>query len=127
MSVDEQIAAPPLPVVAAIVRAVAGLIIEVELPDGRCVSCGRVKGLPPVQPGNAVLILSLPDRHLVTAVIDDGSPDELVIEAGRQLTIRCGAGSLTIRHDGRVLIKGLDIVTRASRANRIKGGQVVVN
>jgi hypothetical protein len=54
-------------------------------------------------------------------------PDELVIEARKNLTIRCGEGSITLRGDGKVLIKGKDLVSRAQRMNRVKGGAVAIN
>lgn len=54
-------------------------------------------------------------------------PDELVIEAGRSLTLRVGEGSITIRQDGRILIKGKDLVSHAKGINRIRGGAVAVN
>jgi len=54
-------------------------------------------------------------------------PDELVLEAGRSLTLRVGDGSITIRADGKVLIKGKDLVSHAQRMNRIKGGAVAIN
>ncbi|SRR6266545_6430161 len=54
-------------------------------------------------------------------------PDELVIEAKHSLTLRVGAGSITIREDGKILIKGKDLVSHAQRLNRIKGGAVQIN
>ena len=53
--------------------------------------------------------------------------DELVIEAKNNLTIKCGQSSITLRSDGKVLIKGKDLVSRAQRMNRIKGGAVAIN
>jgi hypothetical protein len=62
---------------------------------------------------------------------DDGAaaslPDELVIEARTSLTLRVGDGSITIREDGRILIKGKDLVSHAKRLNRIRGGSVTIN
>lgn len=55
------------------------------------------------------------------------TPDSLVIEARENLTLRCGDGSITIRKDGRILIKGKDLVSHAQRANRIRGGSVAIN
>ncbi len=55
------------------------------------------------------------------------SPDELVIEAKHSLTLRVGSGSITIREDGKILIKGKDLVSHAQRLNRIKGGAVQIN
>lgn len=53
--------------------------------------------------------------------------DELVLEARSQLTLKCGAGSITLRGDGKVLIKGKDLVSHAQRVNRVKGGAVAIN
>ena len=54
-------------------------------------------------------------------------PDELVVEAKQQLTFKCGEGAITLRGDGKILIKGKDLVSRAQRTNRIKGGAVAIN
>ena len=56
-----------------------------------------------------------------------GTQDELVIEAKKNLTLKCGEGSITIREDGKILIKGKDLVSHAQRMNRIKGGSVSIN
>ncbi len=53
--------------------------------------------------------------------------EELVLEAKKQLTLKCGSGSITIREDGKILIKGKDLVSHAQRLNRIKGGAVQIN
>ena len=54
-------------------------------------------------------------------------PDELVLEAKENLTLKCGDGSITLRADGKILIKGKDLVSHAQRVNRIKGGAVSIN
>ncbi len=54
-------------------------------------------------------------------------PDECLIEAKQSLTLRVGDGSITIRADGKILIKGRDLVSHAQRVNRIKGGSVSIN
>lgn len=56
-----------------------------------------------------------------------GSQNELVIEAKKNLILKCGEGSITIREDGKILIKGKDLVSHAQRMNRIKGGSVSIN
>ena len=61
-----------------------------------------------------------------TSVVDR-EPPELVIEATHNLTLKCGDGSITIRDDGRILIKGKDLVSHAQRVNRIRGGSVEIN
>jgi hypothetical protein len=54
-------------------------------------------------------------------------PETLLLEAASELTLRVGDGSITIRADGKVLIKGKDLVSHAARVNRIKGGSVSIN
>ena len=54
-------------------------------------------------------------------------PDTLVLEAERELTLRVGDGSITLRADGKILIQGKDLVSHAQRMNRIKGGSVSIN
>jgi hypothetical protein len=56
-----------------------------------------------------------------------GAPDRLLIEAKDGLTLRVGDGSITLRSDGKILIKGKDLVSHAKRMNRIKGGAVSIN
>ena len=54
-------------------------------------------------------------------------PEVLVLEAKSSITLRVGEGSITIREDGKILIKGKDLVSHAQRMNRIKGGAVSIN
>lgn len=54
-------------------------------------------------------------------------PDEIVLEARKGLTLKVGEGSITLREDGRVLIRGRDLVSHARRLNRIRGGSVSIN
>ena len=58
---------------------------------------------------------------------DDGVPAEVVVEASDVLVLRVGDGSITLTADGRILIKGTDLVSHASRLNRVKGGAVAIN
>jgi hypothetical protein len=53
--------------------------------------------------------------------------ETLVLEAKHSLTLRVGDGSIVIREDGKILIKGKDLVSHAQRMNRIKGGAVSIN
>jgi hypothetical protein len=59
--------------------------------------------------------------------VKEETPDELLIEARSNLTLKCGEGSITLRADGKILIKGKDLVSRAQRTVRIKGGTVAIN
>lgn len=51
----------------------------------------------------------------------------LIIDAEQELILRCGTASIHLRRDGKVVVKGTEIVSRASGANKIKGGVVNIN
>ncbi len=86
---------------------------------------------PALASGDAVLVWLGPEDDTGVVLGRIGAPrcapDELVIEARKNLTIRCGEGSITLRGDGKILIKGKDLVSRAQRMNRVKGGAVAIN
>ena len=89
------------------------LLLECDGPGGRAIVLGRI--------GTSQTQLKRP------AEAKEHVPDELVIEAKKNLTLKCGAGSITIREDGKILIKGKDLVSHAQRMNRIRGGSVSIN
>jgi hypothetical protein len=82
--------------------------------------------LPGVEGKPAVILGRFGPSH-AQAAPSRGPQDEVVIEAAKTLTLRCGDGSITIREDGKILIKGKDLVSHATRLNRIKGGAVQIN
>lgn len=53
--------------------------------------------------------------------------EQEVIEASRELVLRCGKASITLRSDGTVQIHGRDITSWARRRQRIRGGSVNIN
>lgn len=79
----------------------------------------------PGEPAHPPLAATLPAPR--TDGDPDAVPESLVIEARRDLTLRVGEGSITLRADGRILIQGRDLVSSARRLNRIKGGAVSIN
>ena len=54
-------------------------------------------------------------------------PENLVIEAKKQLDLKCGQSSIVMRRDGKLVVKAVDVVSRAKRNNKIKGGSVHIN
>ena len=52
---------------------------------------------------------------------------EIVIEAGDGLTFRCGEASIRITRDGKIVIRGEHILSRAQGTQRIKGGSIAIN
>jgi hypothetical protein len=55
----------------------------------------------------------------------DGKMVELT--AQDTLTLRCGKASITLARDGKIVIRGMHVVTHAEGVNRIKGGSVQLN
>ena len=51
----------------------------------------------------------------------------VVFEAEREIVLRCGRSSITLSRDGKIRIRGTDLLTRSSGGNRIKGGSVQIN
>jgi hypothetical protein len=49
------------------------------------------------------------------------------IEGKDEIVLRCGKASITLRRNGRVVIRGTYVETRSSGTNRIKGGAVLIN
>jgi hypothetical protein len=119
-------------------------MVLVAFSDGDVASCAchvlTTNGAPPMLRSEDAVLVLLPgsdeDRGVVLGRVGpyvepepqaEHPPDELVIEARKGLTLRCGDGSVSIREDGKILIKGKDLVSHARRMNRIKGGAVAIN
>lgn len=51
----------------------------------------------------------------------------LVFEGQEEIVLRCGLGSLTIRANGQIIVKGTRLVSRASETNKIRGASVQIN
>ena len=75
--------------------------------------------------GGDLLILGLVRPPLRVAEADGTAPR--VIEAKSTLTLRCGKASVTLHADGRIAIRGEELLSRARGANRVQGGSVQLN
>lgn len=66
------------------------------------------------------------DRHApqVDAQVDGR---RVRIFAQDEIVLECGSASITLRHNGRVVIRGEYVETYSEGTNRIKGGQVRIN
>ena len=49
------------------------------------------------------------------------------LTAREEIVLQCGESSITLKHNGRVIIRGAYVETHASGTNRIKGGNVRIN
>jgi len=53
--------------------------------------------------------------------------ERVVLSADREIELRCGKSSLILRADGKVVLRGENVVSSASGPNRIRGGSVQIN
>jgi hypothetical protein len=51
----------------------------------------------------------------------------VVIEGREEIVLRCGQASITLRRNGRIVVRGTYVETHAQGVNRIKGGSVRIN
>lgn len=51
----------------------------------------------------------------------------IVLEGQDEIVLRCGEASITLRRNGRIVVRGAYVETRAKGVNRIKGGSVQIN
>ncbi|PTL77835.1 DUF6484 domain-containing protein [Vitiosangium sp. GDMCC 1.1324] len=76
---------------------------------------------------DAVLEASLPTpapQQPMEAHVDG---KQVVIEGKDEIVLQCGQASITLRRNGKVIIKGTYIETHSEGVNRIKGGSVHFN
>jgi hypothetical protein len=87
--------------------------------------------VPPTKPGTRGCVLGRVGRYVPPADAEAGAteamPEVMVVQAEQQLVLTCGESQIILRHDGKVLIKGIDVVSRATRTQKIKGGSVQIN
>ncbi len=97
------------------------LLVAVGGNRRQLVVCGVIARARAARPNQVAEAASAPPQ---TARIDGR---RVVLEAADEIVLQCGQGSLTLTADGRIVIKGVDIVSRARRTNKIKGGTVNIN
>ena len=118
---------------ATLSRAVAtrqGVALVFENGDGRL---PIVLGLLQEAPSPLHELLGSENRPAAPAAAEappieanvDGK--RIVFTAEREITLKCGEASLTLRRDGKILLRGTYVETYARGLNRIKGAQVKIN
>jgi len=53
--------------------------------------------------------------------------ERIVIAAEKEILLRCGEASILLTRDGKVYVRGANLLSRSSGPNRIKGGSVRIN
>jgi hypothetical protein len=113
------------------------IVVAIDGFPGERFTCDWLETPPggrlPLREGDQVLVLVPEDPRGKGCVLGKVGPYQvpdrrkLVLDADEELTIRCGEGSITIRKSGKVLVKGLEIVSHSKGANRIRGGSIQLN
>lgn len=104
---------------------VAGLlhrrIVRAAAPSPEC-------GVAPGRSASTAVASTPPagaDRDAPLAVSLDGRTVSL--QAAERIELRCGDSALVMTADGRVVIRGANLVSRASETNKIRGAAVLIN
>jgi hypothetical protein len=101
----------------------AGREVLVFLDGGR-MEKPVIVGLLELETAEAVTVHSTGHKPETAA----GSRQERVlIEALAELVLKCGTGSITLRKDGKIILRGTHLLSRSSGPIRIKGGHVEIN
>jgi hypothetical protein len=102
---------------------VPALLAVDEAAGGDVVIMGLVHDTAEAQPASTRTLLdqTLPLR----GVSADGK--RVVIAASEEVVLQCGRGSITLEASGRVVIKGTELLSKASGGNRIRGATVNIN
>lgn len=128
------LAAPDAVVIRAALAAERALVVRAAGEPGQLVLMGLLRDRVEIreEAGDAEVLPEPVQEQLAPAPAE--RPDEAVIdgktvrfEARDEIVLRCGQGSITLRKDGKIVIKGTQLLSRASGVNRIKGGQVNIN
>lgn len=65
-----------------------------------------------------------PGQQRLEAKLDG---ERVVLEGKREIVLKCGEASITLRSDGKMVLRGAYVETYAKGVNRIKGGSVKIN
>lgn len=69
------------------------------------------------------------ETHISGDKLEDLTVDgkRIVIEGHEEIVLKCGASSITLTREGKILIRGKYLMNRSTGVNRILGGTVQIN
>jgi len=126
-----------LPLRATLIAIDAYGGLRVQFKDGGECACDCLESALPPEPA-----LAAGDQVLVLPACADGPaivlgrigrhptaehPRRVLLQASESLTLKCGDASIDLRADGKVLIRGDDVLLRAKGTQRIRAGTVAIN
>jgi uncharacterized protein (DUF2345 family) len=71
-----------------------------------------------------VLQAAAPGPATVEVEADDAA---VQVQAKQRVTLRCGKASITLTAEGRIVVKGTQILSQATGSHRIRGGSIQLN
>ena len=139
LKITAQPAARPQPVGSIASGTVVAIrpdgLIDVACPGGETLSCAWLENA-----GNLGVELAAGDAVLLSRHAEDAPPvvigrigrygrpaARVTLEAGQTLSLKCGDASVDLRADGKVMVRGDDVLVRAKGTNRIRAGSVAIN
>jgi len=119
----------------ALDRAIAtaqGAVLVFENGDWRLpIVTGLIGAIHAPSPFQELLVVpraaSRLDRASGEAVVARLDGERVVLEGKREVVLKCGEASITLRSDGRMLLRGAYVETSSKGLNRIKGASVKIN
>jgi len=100
------------------------LTFESERSD-RPILLGFLAPTTPAPGAGAVAAVESAEAGTTVDAVVDGK--RVVIEGQDEIVLKCGLASITLRRNGRVVVRGTYVETRANGVNRIRGGTVEIN
>ena len=79
---------------------------------------------PPAAPASAPRDVALEELPAVEVDVDGR---RVRLTAQDEVVLHCGSASITLRRNGRVIIRGTYVETQSEGTNRIRGGQILMN
>jgi len=108
-----------------------GVVLVFENGDpGLPIVIGMLSSGQPVTPFQELLVsprAGTVDRLSGTAIEARMDGERMILEGKREVVLKCGEASITLRSDGKVLLRGAYVETYAKGVNRIKGASVKIN
>lgn len=83
--------------------------------------------------GRLAAVTMMDDQPLILGLLQPLVPEleadgeKLVLEARREVTLKCGKASIHLTADGRVTIRGTQVLSRSDGPNRVQGASVQLN
>lgn len=107
--------------------------VLIETEGGQVLAAETLVAVGPAETGLAAAYTLVDDRPLILgliqppAMIAGTKGKKTVIESDCEVQLKCGKASITLYPDGRVAIRGTQILSRSDGANRVQGATVLLN